>query len=94
MTTLQPTIVYKDPDAKLDYTFDWSEWLESDDSISTAAWTVPEGLTKTADSFDNQTVTIWLSGGSDWTDYHVICEVETTNGRIDQRKLLVCVRER
>lgn len=30
----------KDPSAILDYTIDWSEWLPTDDAISTATWTV------------------------------------------------------
>ena len=36
----------KDPDAVLDYGFDWSAWLEAGDTIVTSEWIVPEGITK------------------------------------------------
>jgi hypothetical protein len=50
----------KDPQAVLDYGFDWSKWLGTD-TISTSTWTVPVGITKDSDTHDTTTTTIWLS---------------------------------
>ena len=41
------TIKYpKDPDATLDYGFDWSPWLEEDETLATSEWILSDGLTK------------------------------------------------
>jgi len=40
----------KDPDAVLDYGFDWSDWLADGETISTSTWTVETGITKDSDS--------------------------------------------
>lgn len=36
-----------DPDAILDYAFDWSDWLAEGESISQSTWTGPTGVTLT-----------------------------------------------
>ena len=53
----------KDPDEVLDYSIDWSTWLDSD-TISSSSWTVESGITKDSDSNDTTSTTIWLSGGT------------------------------
>ena len=40
-----PSSFIKDPDATLDYTVEWGEWLGDGDTVSTATWTVPDDLT-------------------------------------------------
>ena len=52
----------KDPDATLDYAFDWSGWLQSGETISSYAITVDSGITKESDSQSSGVVTVWLSG--------------------------------
>ena len=93
----------KDPDAVLDYVFDWkassngtgdSDWLASGETISSHTVTVETGLTKDSDSESGGQVTVWLSGGTAGTDYDVSCEIETSAGRTDERTVLVRVRER
>lgn len=80
----------KDPDSILDYPMDWSDWLETGDSISTAVWTVPAGLTKTDEIVASPLATIWLSGGSTTpgTRYEVVCHITTAAGREDDRAFL------
>lgn len=83
----------KDPDAALDYTVDWSEWLGVD-SIATSTWTVPEGITKDADTNTATTATVWLSGGVLYANYTITNTIETAAGRTDQRSITVKVWEK
>ena len=95
----------KDPDAVLDYKFDWkaetngngdSDWLASGETISTYEITVPDGITKDSDAKTdtNTSVTVWLSGGTAGVDYEVACEIVTSASRTDERTGKVPVRER
>lgn len=84
----------KDPAGVLDYEFDWSAWLIDGDTITSAAVTVPDGLTETAETHDATTVTVWLSGGTERTDYTVTCQITTANGRTDERSVKIQVRQR
>lgn len=84
----------KDPSAVLDYTLDWSAWLQAGETISSSTWTVPAGLTKNSESGNGETSTVWLSGGTAGADYVVTCEVTTSEGRVDQRSLEIRCRER
>jgi hypothetical protein len=97
--------VTKDPDAALDYIFDFaastngtgkSDWLASGETIQSAVVAVESGLTKDSDSLtDSDTsVTIWLSGGTDGETYAVACKITTTSGRTDERTVNVFVSER
>lgn len=88
----------KDPDAKLPWTVDWSDWLaEEGDTGASATWIVPAGLVQEsspAPSLVNGKATVWLSGGTDGADYSVTCRLTTTAGRIDDRTLRISVRQR
>lgn len=82
----------KDPDAVLDYTVDWAPYLGGD-TISAVEWIVPEGLTLDTQEEDDTTATAWLSGGTAGEDYEVVCRVTTVGGRIDDRTIVIRVRE-
>lgn len=85
----------KDPDAVLDYKFDWTDWLNGD-TISTRAVTVDTGLTKDSDSITdtNKSVTVWLSGGTVGTSYDVRCRITTAAGRTDDRTVTIHIKNR
>jgi len=83
----------KDPDAILDYSLDWTRWLDGD-TISTATWTVPSGLTLDSDDLDGAVATAWVSGGTVGESYDVACEVTTAAGRTVARVLRLEVVER
>ena len=83
----------KDPNAVLDYTINWSLYLGSD-TISTSTFTVEAGLTKNSESNTTTTSTVWLSGGTDGTNYSVACRIVTAAGRTDDRTFRVTVGER
>lgn len=85
----------KDPNAVLDYGWDWSAWL-GEDTIADSMWTVPDGIVSEQEEFTNTTTTIWLSGGTIDTDYTLINHITTSNTppREDDRTMVIKVREK
>lgn len=83
----------KDPDATLDYVFNWTTYLGGADTISSVAWTVGAGLTNVATSNTTTTATIRISGGTAGQDYEVACRVTLASGQIDERTLKIQVRD-
>lgn len=83
----------KDPDATLDYKVDWSSWLV-DDTISGSQWIIPAGINFVIDSFDNTSATVWLSGGSVGSSYEVVNRITTDAGRVDDRTIIIKIREK
>ena len=85
----------KDPDATLDYAFDWAtDWLEDSEIISSHIITITTGLTKDSDSELNGVITIWVSGGTVDEEYYVACKITTDLGRIDERTIRIQCVER
>ena len=86
--------VYKiDPDAVLDFQFDWSDWLDDDteEAISTAVIVIdPTGeLESTDPAVNSGVVTFWLSGGVATKHYIVSCKITTTGSREDERSMII-----
>lgn len=84
----------KDPDAVLDYVFDWTDWLEVGETIISNVITVGSGITKDSDSESAGIVTIWLSGGTHGIDYLVACKITTSLDRTDERTINIRCRDR
>lgn len=84
----------KDPEAVLDYTFDWSAWLAASETISAHTVAVADGITLDSEAEVDGVVTVWLSGGTAGTRYAVACLITTNQGRTDERTRYVDVRER
>ena len=96
----------KDPEAVLDWYFDWaalsngtgeSDWLAGGETITDHVVTVtPAGLTVDSSAAINgaTAVQVWLSGGAAGVDYRVTCQVATSVGRTDERSAMVKVRQR
>lgn len=84
----------KDPNANLDYGFNWSDWLASEETIETSIWTVPAGLTKESESNTTTVTVVWLSGGIVGVDYEVVNHIVTSMGREDDRTITLKVRNR
>ena len=83
----------KDPDAVLDYTIDWSAWLDGD-PISTSEWAVTTGITADSDTNDTDSATIWLSGGTAGSSYAATNSIVTAAGREDDRTIYIVVLEK
>lgn len=85
--------IVKDPQARKDYQFDWSAWLdEAGDTISASTWTPTSGITVDSSSRTDTHTTVWLSGGTAGQSYEVVNHITTAGGREDDRTLLVRVR--
>jgi hypothetical protein len=83
----------KDPDAVLDYTIDWGDWL-GEDTLATSEWTVPDGITAGATSITGTTTTIWFSGGEVGETYTIHNRITTAGGRTnDQTFKITCIEK-
>lgn len=80
-------MVPKDPDATVSDKWDFTDWLGTGETISTATATATTGITKTATSNDDTSVTVGLSGGTVGQVYRVTVEISTNLGRIEQRSV-------
>lgn len=88
--------VNKDPNAALDYTIDWSDWLGAD-VIAASTWTVASpagGLVSTTPAYTNTAAKTWLSGGTAGQVVRVTNRITTSLGRIDDRSFNVRLVER
>ena len=85
------TILEKTPEGDLLYGFDLSDWLETGVTITGNTWTVPTGITKEDEDFDDTTVSIQLSGGTLIVCYAVKAEFTLSNGDTDSRVLHIKV---
>ena len=83
----------KDPDSTLDYTIDWTHWLDGD-IITGSSWNVPVDLTVETNSFDNASTTVWLSGGVIGNLYECVNTINTQGGRQEDRTLYLRIRDR
>ena len=92
--------VTKDPEAKLTYTFDWTDWLPAGDSLTAAAYTLqvrandPDPLVKVTSGIQGTKTYVQLSDGQVGKNYVVTVKVTTTNGLIDRRNFRVRVENR
>lgn len=83
-----------DPDAVLDYTFDWSAYLQEGETIASHDVSVASGtITIDSTAADDSTVTVWVSG-AEGRDVSLTCRVTTNQGRTDDRTLTLVVKER
>ena len=88
-----------DPQASLDYSVDWSRWLdEISDTILTSTWTVPTGLVQASPApsvnVAGKITTIWIAGGTSGALYIVTNHVATAGGRTDDRSFALRVAAR
>ena len=87
-----------DPDAELDYTVDWSDWLPEGDALSASTWTVPAGMTLLNATRTGTLAVIWLAfdsnAGEVGTVYRITNHIVTTGGRKDDRSFEVVIKEK
>jgi len=83
----------KDPDAVLDYSFDWEPWLAGD-TISTSVWVAESPLVVDSDSNTTLITTVWISGGDLDSDYTLLNSITTAAGRSEDRTVSIRIRAR
>ena len=87
--------IKKDPNATLDYPFNWSDWLTAiSDTIASVTWTLDTSLTLVSSSFTAVTATAFISGGTAGTTVSVACKITTAGGRIDERTIWLKIVQR
>ena len=78
----------KDPNATLDYSFDWGPYLTPlADTIVLVEWVLTAGLTKVSQSNTATTATVFVSGGVLDEVETLTCRITTAGGRIDDRTI-------
>jgi hypothetical protein len=81
-------VVVKDPEATLDYQWNWAPWLAKvRDTITASEFESPAGLSIMDSDHDDTSATAWIAGGVDGESYTVECKITTAGGRITRRKL-------
>ncbi len=91
------TTYKKDPDATLDYEFDWAAWLDVvGDSIASVEFVLSSGLTLVSQSNTASTATAYVSGGEDGEEETLTCRITTssTPPRVDDRSVTLWIVER
>lgn len=84
----------KDPDAVLDWVWDWNEWLDEGEIIASSTFIASVGITIDSESNTTKTATVWLSGGTAGQVYQVTNRITTSSGRTDDRSITIRVTER
>lgn len=92
--------IVKDPEADLDYSWNWSAYLAKvGDSLASVQFII-EGedtlLTQHDAGFAGSLAIVWLAGGTAGKTYRVTCRITTTNvpSRRDDRSIFVKVKPR
>lgn len=83
-----------DPDAVLDYQYDWSKWLAAGETIIAHTLTPTEGITVDSSSRTGGIVTVWLSSATLNATHQVTCHIVTDQGRQDDRTIKLRVAQR
>lgn len=84
----------KDPQAVLDYKWDWTDWMPDNDKIVASTFTTDsDDLTVEDTLFDDVTTTVWLSGGVAGERYTVTNHITTDDGRQDDRSITIVCKE-
>ena len=92
--------VDKAPGAKLIYTFDWSEWLSTGDTLATATYDIttrtndPTPLIKESEGISGNFTYVEVSAGALNKTYTVNVTVTTADGLVDVRYLRVKITNR
>jgi len=98
----------KDPDEQIDFSVDWSRYLDTA-TISSVVWkiddedgvkqtwvatTVVDGLQYVSASNSTTVATIQLALGTANKNYNIYCQITTSDGVTTERKISLKVRER
>jgi hypothetical protein len=92
-------VIPKDPNAILDYTFDWTPYLtDLGDTIASVAWVLDASLAKVNETHDTMHAVVWVSGGTvpvaPPNQVPVTCRITTAGGRTDDRTIYLKIADR
>jgi hypothetical protein len=94
--------ILKDPNALLDYTFDWTDWLtslESTDAIVSVDFdidpdTAGAPTVEATQIVNGKLAVAWVLGGTPAVTYSLRCRITTSGGRVDDRTVYLKIKER
>jgi hypothetical protein len=92
--------IQKDPQATLDYSVDWSDWLVGADTIATSTWILgtftgdAAPLVNTATASANGIATIFIRGGTDGKIYRITNRITTGSGLTDERYFRLVIKDK
>jgi hypothetical protein len=98
--TLQGLTIQKDTEAQLVYTFEWSDWLPTGDSLASSTYTItarandPDPLAIHTQGRSGTKTFVELKEGQEGKIYTVTCAIVTANGLKDRRNFRVKVQAR
>lgn len=90
---MEHNLFVKDPDATLDYKFDWTAWLAEDSIASHEVTCTGCTLVTSTVTDDNKQVIAWVSGGDPTANGRITCRVTTIAGRIDERTIGLRIKQ-
>lgn len=97
----------KDPDEVLDYSLDWSRFLNAEETIASVSWFIdvdgvkldwPEGavvngIQNISTTKTDSIATIYLGMGTPNTTYKITCRIETSTSVITERVVRIKIRD-
>jgi hypothetical protein len=96
----QGLVIEKDTEARLFYTFDWSQWLPANDTLATVSYSIaarandPDPLEIESEGIVGTKTYVELSNGQEGKSYVVTAQITTGQGLIDRRFFRVKVLQR
>lgn len=90
---MEPNLFVKDPDATLDYKFDWTAWLGEDSITDHEVTCTGCTLVTSTVTDDNKQVIAWVSGGEPAANGRITCQITTVAGRIDERTIGLRIKQ-
>ena len=86
----------KAPTAIAIYEIDWSEWLQTSETILTSTWTAQSGITVVDSSIlsGSERVTVLLSGGTLNASYELVNTITTSSGQTEPRTIIIDMVEK
>jgi hypothetical protein len=85
----------KDPDATLDYAWDFTDLVDASDVISAVEFTPEEGsgITVGTQNLNGAIATAFLSGGVVDNTWGVTCRYTTAGGRVNDRTYYFAIKQ-
>jgi len=77
------------PEAILDYAFNWTEWLQQGETISTSTWVISPTLVLNNQQNVSGLTSVFVNGGDLNKVYYLTNTITTSTGRSDSRTIVL-----
>lgn len=82
-----------DPDATINYPFDWSAWLEDGETITASTWIPDPGITVVTSGFTSTSTTVKASVSVSSGIQKAINRITTSTGEVQDKTLTLIIEE-